>query len=232
MRHFYIDRYSRIDSYIHRIDPRIKIIAIFALIVFIILTPADYFVSFALYAAFIAILIFVSKIPALFILKRSLVIIPFVLMVALFNGLAIFWNVLIKAYLSVLSMIMLTSSMRFGDFLKALEKLKLPRIFIMVLSFMYRYVFVIEDELMKMKQAKEARSVGGSNWLQSKALANMLGVLFIRAYERAEKVYLAMCSRGFSGEIKTIYNFRMQHSDLAFLLLVAGVLAAIKVIQA
>ena len=252
MRHSYIDRHSRIDSYIHQIDPRIKIIGIFMLIFSIVLTRPDYFVSFLFYFLFMAILIFLSKIPIKFILKRSLVIVPFVLMVAVFipffkkgeiaggysfgtlrlsvtyDGLMIFWNVLIKSYLTVLAMIVLMASTSFCDFLKALEKLKLSRIFTMILSFMYRYIFVIEDELMKMKQAKASRSVGGSKMLHAKALANMVGVLFIRGYERAENVYLAMCSRGFNGEIRTIHNFQLQKGDFSFLLLIAGVLTGIR----
>ena len=254
MRHSYIDRHSRIDSYIHQIDPRIKIIGIFMLIFSIVLTRPDYFVSFLFYFLFMAILIFLSKIPIKFILKRSLVIVPFVLMVAVFipffkkgeiaggysfgtlrlsvtyDGLMIFWNVLIKSYLTVLAMIVLMASTSFCDFLKALEKLKLSRIFTMILSFMYRYIFVIEDELMKMKQAKASRSVGGSKMLHAKALTNMLGVLFIRSYERAENVYLAMCSRGFSGQIRTIHNFQLQKSDFSFLVLITSVLVAIRFI--
>ena len=254
MQHSYIDRYSEIDSYIHRIDPRIKIVGIFALILSIVLTRPDCFVSFALYFLFVAILILFSKIPLGFIFKRSLVVIPFVLMVAIFipffkkgeiaggysfgtlkltvtyDGLLIFWNVLVKAYLSVLSMIILMASTRFSDFLKALEKLKFPRIFTMVLSFMYRYIFVVQDELMRMRQAKESRSVGGSKWLHTKALANMVGVLFVRAYERGENVYLAMCSRGFNGEMRTLDNFRVKKSDFCFLLLIVGILVGIRVI--
>ena len=256
MHHSYIDRYSEIDSYIHRIDPRIKIVSIFALILSIVLTRPGSFVSFALYFLFIAILIFLSKIPTKFILKRSLVVVPFVLMIAIFipffkkgeiaggysfgslrltvtyGGLMIFWNVLIKAYLSVLSMTLLMASTNFGDFLKALEKLKFPCIFTMILSFMYRYIFVVQDELMKMKQAKEARSVGGSNWFHTKTKAFMVGVLFIRAYERGEKVYLAMCSRGFNGNIRTIHNFRIKRNDLYFLLLILSVLVGIRFVGA
>lgn len=256
MRHSYIDRHSEIDSYIHQIDPRIKLIAMFTLILSIIFTRPEAFVCFALYALFIAILILISKIPLKFILKKSLVIIPFVLMVAIFipffkkgeiaggysfgslrltvtyDGLMVLWNVLVKGYLSILSMILLMASIRFSDFLKALETLKLPRLFIMILSFMYRYIFVIEDELLKMRQAKQSRSVGGSNWLHAKALANMLGVLFIRAYERGEKVYLAMCSRGFNGNIKTMHNFRVKRGDFLFLLFIVSVLASIRFIGA
>lgn len=254
MRHAFIDKYSEIDSCIHRLDPRIKIFGIFALVLSVVFTRPSCFVCFTLYFLFIAILILLSKIPLNFIFKRSLAIIPFVLMIAVFipffkkgeiagaysfgslrltvtyGGLMIFWNVLIKAYLSVLSMILLMASTRFSDLLKALQHLRLPRIFTMILSFMYRYIFVVQDELMKMEQAKQARSVGGSRWLHTKALANMVGVLFIRAYERGEKIYLAMCSRGFNGEIKTMHNFQIGRADLYFLLALVSVLAGVRII--
>lgn len=254
MKHTYIDKYSGIDSLIHRLDPRIKIICLVAFILFVIFTKPTSFIAFALYGALIAVLILLSKIPLGFILKRSLVVIPFVLMIAIFipffkkgevaggysfgtlkltvtyDGLMIFWNVLVKAYLCILSMILLITSANFSDLLKAFEKLRCPKLFTMILSFMYRYIFVIVDELMKMRQAKEARSVGGSRWFHTKVLANMIGVLFMRTYERGENVYLAMCSRGFDGEIKTIDDFRLRMRDFCFLLIIVGILIGIRIL--
>ena len=252
MRHSYVDKYSDIDSYVHRLDPRIKLAGAIALILFIIFTKPTSFLSFALYALLVAILILLSKIPIGFIFRQSLVVIPFVLAIALFipffkegqiaggysfgtfkltvtyDGLTIFWNVLIKSYLSILCMITLLSSTKFPIFLKALEKLKFPQVFIMILSFMYRYIFVIADELMKMKQAKDARSVDGPKWFHIKVLANMIGILFIRAYERAELVYMAMRSRGFNGTISTIHDFRIKKSDFCFMSIIIGTLTLIK----
>jgi cobalt/nickel transport system permease protein len=146
-----------------------------------------------------------------------------------YDGLMILWNVTVKAILSVLCTILLITTTRFSDLLKALEKLKCPRLFTMVLSFMYRYIFVIEDELMKMRQAKESRSVGGSRWFHTKVLANMLGVLFIRAYERGENVYLAMCSRGFDGQIRTMNDFRLKMTDFCFLFILISILTGIRI---
>ncbi|MFH1594320.1 MAG: cobalt ECF transporter T component CbiQ [Candidatus Omnitrophota bacterium] len=254
MKHAYIDEHSNIDSYIHRLDPRIKIIALFAFILFVIITGPTSFIAFALYGALIGILILLSKIPLKFILKRSLVIIPFVVMTAVFipfskkgeiaggysfgtfkltvtyDGLIIFWNILVKAFLCILSMIVLITSTKLSDFLKALEKLRFPSVFIMILSFMYRYIFVLQDELMKMRQAKEARFVGGSRWFHTKVLANIVGVLFIRTYERGENTYLAMCSRGFDGKIKTMNSFQVRMKDLCFLLIMVGILTGIRIL--
>lgn len=255
MRHAYLDEHSNLKSSLHLLDPRIKIICFSLFIVFIISTRPTAILSFSLYSLLIMLLIFISKIPPGFILKRSLVIIPFVLMIAIFipflkqgevaggysfgsfnlkityDGLTVFFNVLIKAFFSILLMIILVNTTKLPDLLKAFEKLKIPSIFIMILSFMYRYLFIIEDELMVMLQAKKARSIGGSRWFHTKALANLLGVLFIRSYERGEAVYLAMCSRGFSGQIKTIDNFKIRTKDFCFLLITISLLSVIKILS-
>jgi len=253
MQHSFIDKYSDIESFIHRLDPRVKIITAIFLVISIVFTSPTAFLAFALYALVIAVLLFLSKIPMGYVFRKSLVIIPFVFMIAVFipffkegevaggysfgtfelnvtySGLTVFWNVLIKAYLSILCMILLVASTRYSVFLKALQKLKFPAVLIMVLSFMYRYIFVIADELMKMKQAKDSRSVGGSRWLHVKTLANMIGTLFVRSYERAESVYMAMCSRGFNGSVSTVYDLRIKNRDIFFMLVIIGALVFIKV---
>lgn len=235
MKHSYIDEHSHIDSPIHRLEPRVKIIAFFAFVLFVIFTQPDSFTAFALYGVFIGALIALSKIPHGYILKRFLAVGPFVLLAAtgaLFvrDGLMVLWNVAAKAFLSVLCMTLLTATTKFPDFLKALERLKCPKIMVMILSFMYRYIFVLHDELMKMFQAKQARSVGGGRLFHAKALANMIGLLFVRSYERAESVYLAMCSRGFDGNIKTTGALNLNFKDFSFLIGVIIVLLCIRVI--
>ena len=253
MQHSFIDRYSDIGSFIHRLDPRVKIISTVFLIIAVVFTKPTSFFAFLLYAFVIGILLSLSKIPRGYIFRQSLVIVPFVLMIAVFipffkegevaggysfgtfelnityDGLTVLWNVLVKSYLSILCMILLISSTEFSVFLKALQKLRFPTILVMVLSFMYRYIFVIVDELMKMKQARDARAVGGSQWFRIKTVANMIGTLFIRSYERAESVYMAMRSRGFTGSLNTICDFRIKNRDVFFLFAVTGILVLIKV---
>lgn len=208
MRHAYLDQYSDRPSPLNRLDTRLKTLIFVTFIIFVILTRPNSFFVFSLYSTFIAVLILLSRVPIIFILKRSLAVIPFVLMVGIFNlvsgreGFVLFANIFIKSYLSMLCLILLVTTTKFSELLRAFERLGCPKIITMVMSFMYRYIFVIEDELMKMRQAKESRSVGGSRFFHAKALANMLGTLFIRSYERAEAVYLAMCARGFDGSVK------------------------------
>jgi cobalt/nickel transport system permease protein len=94
---------------------------------------------------------------------------------------------------------------------------------------MYRYIFVIVDEFMKMRQSKEARSYGGSRWFHIKTYSNMLGLLFVKSYERGESVYLAMCSRGFNGEVKTMDQLRVSKIDIIFFAIIFIILISIRI---
>ena len=254
MKHSFIDEHSNIDSIISRLDSRIKIISFIILILSIAFTPPDLYMHFLSYSVIILVIVLLSKIHLSFILKRSLVIIPFVLMIAVFipffkkgniagaysfgslklnvsySGLLILWNVLVKSFLSMLMMIILISTTHFVDLLKALEKLRLPKIFIMIMSFMYRYVFLFTDELLLMSQAKESRMVSRNKWLNIKTLSNMIGSLFVRSYERGERVYLSMCSRGYNGEIRTVNNFCLKNKDILFLLIIIISMVLIRIV--
>jgi cobalt/nickel transport system permease protein len=229
--HSFIDQYSNLESFIHRLDPRVKIIVFFGFVLIVALTNPLAYYSFLFYGLVLLGLIFLSRIPLLFILKRYLIITPFVLLVAATCGsLTIFWNVFIKSLLAAVCLILLSSTTKFSSLLKAFEKLRVPKMFTMIFSFMYRYIFILVDELMRLKRAKDSRTVGGSRWFHAKALANMIGVLFIQAYNRAERVYLAMCSRGFDGEIKTLDRFQLRVKDIIFVFVMAVLLSSIRLI--
>ena len=240
MNHSYIDKYSECESLIHKIDPRVKALVFIGFMLFVIFTPPSSAFAFFLYAGLLFLLIYLSKLPIGFVFLRSLTILPFVVMIAFFipfmeeknvygvSNLTFFKFILIKSYLCMLCMILLTSTTKFVVLLKALEKLKMPSVMVMILSFMYRYIFVVTDELMEMKRAKNARTVGGSSWFHLKALSNMVGVLFLRSYEKGEAVYMAMCARGFKGEIKTLDQLRVGKLDILFLFFVGSVLCCIR----
>lgn len=221
MEHAFLDKYSNLNSIIHRLSPNIKLIFTFSFIVFIILTPATAILKFFIYFAIIFSIIILSKVPVIYVLKKSLIIFPFVIFVTLFipflkegkiianynlvifhlsiteNGLLIFWNCLIKSWLSILIMIILSSTTKFQHILKALEFFKTPRILIILLAFMYRYIFLLIDEAMRLERAYNSRYFGGKVIKQIRVIGNMIGFLFIRTYERGERIYMAMCSRGF-----------------------------------
>ena len=240
MKHSFLDRYSNLDSFIHRLDPRTKFIITLVFILAVISTPPIRWQVFALYLFFMAALLLLSKLPIFYVLKRSLVVMPFVLMIAIFipfikegevagsyniwlwqvsvtyTGLQVLWNVLIKAWLSILSLIWLTSTTKLPNLLQGLEQLGMPRVMVMILSFMYRYIFVVVDEVMRMRQARDSRDFGGKRLWQLRTIGNMIGTLFIRSYERGERVYAAMLARGFDGHSRTLDRLNFSQADAYF----------------
>ncbi len=240
MKHSFIDEYSGLDSFIHRLDPRTKLVASMAFIVAVVLTPASNWRVFVFYFGIISFLLILSKLPPLYVLKRALVIFPFVFLVAIFipffkegeiagsyniwlwqvsvtySGLFILANVMVKAWLCILALILLSSTTKLAELLKGLRQLGIPRVMILILSFMYRYIFVLADEVMRMQQARDSRNFGGKRLHQLKTIGNMVGTLFIRSYERGERIYAAMLARGFDGQIRTLKDLSFRPADAYF----------------
>lgn len=244
MKHSFLDQYSELGSLIHRLDPRTKIITTLAFVLAVVLTPPLRWEAFAAYFVVIGSAILLSRVPPLYVIKRSLIIVPFVLFIGVFipflkpgdiggsynvwiwtvsySGLLVLWNVTIKAWLSMLGLILLSATTRFDGLLKGLEQLRMPRVMVMILSFMYRYIFVLVDEVERMKQARDSRNFGGKRLWQLKTIGSMVGTLFLRSYERAERVYQAMVARGFDGETRTLSHAHVGTADVCF----AGVFLA------
>ncbi|MDY7041860.1 MAG: cobalt ECF transporter T component CbiQ [Chloroflexota bacterium] len=256
MKHAFIDKYSDLDTFFHRLDPRTRILATLAFILAVMVTPPTAKPAFALYVALIGGLVLLAQLPPLHVLKRSAVIVPFVLMVAIFipfmgqgevagsynlwlwrvsityDGLLVLWNVIAKSWLSILGLILLSSTTPFPDLLRGLERLGVPRVMVMILSFMYRYIFVMTDEVLRMQRARDSRGFGEGRLRQMRTVGNMIGILFIRSYERAERVYGAMVARGFDGKVRTLSELRFGRADLGFGAAFAVALLAIGLIAA
>jgi cobalt/nickel transport system permease protein len=146
-----------------------------------------------------------------------------------YNGLQVLWSILAKAWLSILSLILLTSTTKMTGLLKALEQMRMPRVIAMILSFMYRYIFVLVDEVMRMKQARDSRNFGGKRLWQIRIIGNMIGTLFIRSYERGERVYVSMLARGYGGQTRTLDRLYFRKTDAYFGISFGLVLASISV---
>ncbi|UCD85882.1 MAG: cobalt ECF transporter T component CbiQ [Deltaproteobacteria bacterium] len=241
MKHDFLDKYSSLNSPIHRLDARAKIIAFIGMIIFCVSSPPNAYLAFLGYALFLLIAAALSRVPPTHILKSSLVVIPFVILVAVFipflkpdhigggyslgigkltvsrSGLVVFENILIKSYLAIISVILLSSTTPFPKLLRGFEQLKVPKLVIMLASFAYRYLFLLIEEIERMERARDARAYRG-RWLwQAKVIGQMIGSLFLRSYERGERVYVAMASRGFTGEIVGFGKTKFQAKDVLFL---------------
>lgn len=236
--HHFLDQYAGIDSLIHKIDPRIKLICAFAFIL-VVVTAKHFFLLAGLAIVFI-VLILLSHLPLKHVMLRMLVVLPFIgamtlfipftkpgapiLMINLFlfeitatdAGIYFALLLMIRGLLAIGAVIILTSTTKFNDLLKALQDLWVPKIFTALAAFAYRYIFLFVDEMMRMRRAQKARTVNKISWLRRlKMTAQIIGSLFIRTYELGERVYLAMVARGYTGEIRTLTKQHILPKDWA-----------------
>jgi cobalt/nickel transport system permease protein len=126
-----------------------------------------------------------------------------------------FLSIIIKFILTVSTALLLIATTSFPGICEALERLKLPRVFVIQLLFLYRYLFVFLEEALKTIRAREARSFG-KRGKEMKTFIKLISVFLIRTVERAEKIYQAMLSRGFRGEIKVLRRYGLRPQDVIF----------------
>ncbi len=200
MRHDFLDRYSRLDSPVHRLPPGAKLVAALALVVTILLSSpsAAPLVAIALLLAAIA---WLSLIPWAFLARRMLLLEPFVLGVALLalfqpGGARLFVLLVARSTLCLAVMLLLSNTTPFSDLLRVLKAARTPALLVTTLSLMYRYLFVLVDESQRMKRARTSRSFTTRRTRAWQTTASVVSQLFIRSSERAERIYAAMCARG------------------------------------
>jgi len=230
--HFDIDKYAYLESPFHRFDPRAKLISVLVLIFAIVLLDDVLLLSMALLIAMTFVTI--SRIPLLFLLRRLRFILlflftVFIVLVLTVPGDYIFdfhllhlskegINIATKVTLRALSVMLLVfpmiATVRFDNFIKSMESLRVPNKLVQIIAFSYRYIFVILNEFQRTMRAMESRGFKKrSNRFSLKVLGNAIGMLLIRSHERSERVYQAMCARGYSGRIKTLRKFKMTSLD-------------------
>ncbi|RZU15214.1 cobalt ECF transporter T component CbiQ [Streptomyces sp. BK239] len=209
-------------SPVHALPPHTKLAAAFAFVAVVVSTPREAMWAFGLYAALLGVVAFLARVPAGFLLKRLLIEVPFVAFAVLMpfvaegqrvdvwglslsvEGLWGAWNVLAKGTLGVAASVLLASTTELREILLGLQRLKLPPLLVQIASFMIRYGDVITDELRRMRIARESRGFEARGVRHWGVLAKTAGALFIRSYERGERVHLAMVSRGYAGSMPVI----------------------------
>jgi len=237
------DRYHDTESFIHRLDPRVKVVVTVAFILSNALLPDGAWLAFGCAWLFLLFVNALSNLGLAFTFKRSFVALPFALVAitvlfsipgkALTTFHFLFWNltitdmgllrfmsILVRSWLSVQMAIMLVSVARFPDIVHALEHLHVPAILTTIIAFLYRYLFVLVDEVFRLLRAREARSAaaanarsGGSVAWRARVAGNMAGQLFLRSYERSDRVYNAMLARGYTGHLMTINPHVLKRVD-------------------
>jgi cobalt/nickel transport system permease protein len=249
------DFYQAAESPIHRLDPRVKLMSTIGLIVSNVLLPDGAWLAFVGSFLLVTILSVIAQVRPGFVLKRSLLAVPFalaaftimftlpgesVIQFALGSqqititdtGMVRFISILIRSWISLQAAILLTASTKFSDLAHGLRHLHVPLILIAIISFMYRYLFVLGEEAQRLMQARAARSARlpgrkkPSILWRARVAGNMVGQLFLRSYERSDRVYQAMVARGFKGNFLTFTPHIMQPYDwislTSFILVLIG----------
>jgi len=220
------ERYIAADSPLHRLDARVKLVVVLALIVIVALTPERAWPAYPLYWALLAALAAVGRIGALRLARAAALALPFALaaltlvfttpgasvvqvagLTATDAGLARFAAIALKSWLAAQAALLLALSTPFADMLWALESLRVPAALVHIVGFMYRYLYTLTDEAARLLQARTARSAaalgrraGGHLLWRAQAAGGMVGSLFLRSYERSERIYAAMQARGYTGQ--------------------------------
>ena len=201
MRHDYIDRYARLNSPVHRLPAALKLGVAFGIVVSTAVVPISALWYFAGCAMFLFLVIGLSRLPLAFIALRMLALEPLAAGVALLSvmqhdGLSVLVHILIRSNISLLAMVILSNTTPFSGILDVLRKLRVPALLITVLALMYRYVFLLIDQSQRMTRARRSRTFTPGRRARWKSGAAIVGHLFIRSTERAERIYSAMTARG------------------------------------
>lgn len=225
------ERYHHGSGLLYRADPRIKILIAVLFAFAVTMVPEGNWPAYAGFGALAALAIVLSKLPPILVLRRALVALPFVAAAipliftragetvftvplvgwtASAEGLTAVASIMLKSWLAVLLAVVLTSCTQPIDLIRGLERLRVPRVLAATIFFMYRYLYVIGGEGQRMMRARDSRSAaapdgtssGGSVAWRARVLGNMVGSLFLRSFERSERIHAAMQARGYDGTIR------------------------------
>lgn len=230
------ERYEERDSAVHRLDPRTKLVVALALIAAISLLP---FGAWLAYLCMWLVALAVSqraKIGLMPLVRRSFVALPFAMAALALpftvpgttvahlplvgwaitaEGLIRAGSIVFKSWVSVQVAILLVMTTSLPDLMWALRNLRVPEPLVAIVSFMYRYLYVLADEASRLLRARASRSAahrgqraGSSLVWRGRVAGYMVGSLMLRSFERSERIYHAMASRGYSGELK---SFAVHH---------------------
>jgi len=211
---------------LHGIPAHVKLVAMVLFIFAVIATPNEQFWAFGCYALIVIGIIGLSRVPVTVIAPRMLIEVPFVIFALLMPffgpepyvrfiglqlsepGLIAGFGIFAKATIGVTLSILLAATTTPRDLLGGLETLRVPALLVQIAGFMVRYVQVVVDELHRMRIARESRGFQARGVRAWPVLAQSVGTLFIRSYERGERVHLAMLSRGYTGRLPHLVDIR------------------------
>lgn len=210
------------DSPVHRLDAAAKLLGLVAFAMLVAVTPREAVIVLAVDAAALTMVARLAGVPARTVLARLTAIIPFVAFACFVpligtgrrvdvvgislstDGLWAGWAIIAKAVLGATAGILMTATTPLAELLRALRRVHVPSVVVSIVAVMLRYLDLVTDRLARLRRAMTARG-HDPRWIwQVRPIASSVGTLFIRTYERGERVHLAMVARGFDGELPGI----------------------------
>jgi len=197
----WLNPYRHRASLIHRLPAAVKLVAAAAGVLAAVLLPPGAWGACAGLAGGLLVAALLSAVPLRDLGRRLLLVEPFAIGVALLalfqpDGLRIFLALLAKSTLCLGCVILLNATTRLTDLLLALRRLRLPALLVTTVGLMHRYLFVLTAELVRLRRARRSRTLARGRRAAWRGAATVAAQLFIRSSERAERVYAAMCARG------------------------------------
>jgi cobalt/nickel transport system permease protein len=236
-------------SPVHRLDPRAKILGLAGITVVAVSTPPRLWPVLAACALALATIAAAGRVGPGVIWTRARVVLPLVVFVAVFvpfvrggeqvdlgpvdvsrEGLTTFFAVSSKALIGTVSAVLLGATTSFPDVLHGLERMRAPRLLTLIAAFMYRYLFVITGEVRRMRVALASRGYRPRHALQAAALGRVATALFLRTFERGERVYVAMLARGYTGTTPRLRALAFGRADVVFLAALVAALLPLRVV--
>jgi cobalt/nickel transport system permease protein len=242
-----LDRLSYQNTFVHRLDSRAKVVATLVFIFTVISYPKYEVISLTPFFLFPVLLVSLGDIPVLFLVKKILIVSPFAIFIGMFNpffdpgtvvfiglkfsaGWVSFLSILVKFTLTISSALLLIATTSFPGVCNALRRFGMPALFVSQLLFLYRYLFVLLEEAMRIVRARDMRSFG-QRGMDARTAVRIIGMLFLRTVERAERIYSAMLSRGFAGNIPSMKRQFFRGIDLLFVAVTVVVLVVFRLVQ-
>ncbi len=226
-----LDLFQPTQGWFAKIDGRTKLLMFLAYVLTVLSTKPHMHGAWLVLAILLAAMIFAARVPLKWVLIRFVPVLPFAGLggvgLLLGGSKETFVQVTVKMFLCVGAAIWLSATTPFTQLLDSLRKLKVPSLLTIMLSFMFRYLFVIAEEAMRMSRAYQSRCPRKQTLKDAENVGKLAGALMLRTYNRAERIYLAMLSRGFDGEFRTISLQRMTFTDFALLIVFTGLVALI-----
>ncbi len=230
MKYGFLEREVSTDSPLGRADPRAKLLLILAAVTAIASEPNGELAGYPLYFGLTALLALTGLVSPWRLARRCLPVVPFIVMAAALPLVSVWLDdaspvqaqgfaasVLLRSGLSITLLVLLAETTPFADLLQAMRAMRAPEALAAITTLMYRYVFVLFDEWRRVSQARACRTAGNLRVPKLPFYGQQIALVFVRSWERSERVHAAMHLRGFTGALPATAKLRFRPTDAVLL---------------